>query len=327
MINKKKLLIFTLSLLTLSIFIIFYFASSPKDNQFAKKSSFLTSFKQKKPLTNSYFFSSSAPSSPLVAYQFSSVSIHSISNFIQEKLSHQFSLIQQTENSFSLDISLLLMNNALEGCNNSDLDKDPIDLPEEESVPEIETNENDTSYRSHCEALKVSTSPPITEFEIAETAFQEFDAQYNFSPYFILSNFIATKTGFTAFYSYANNQGYALIYDQNYFPLTINFDQTMKPTTLLFNGQYLPVENTVEIISLVSPDEILNQINQRQITPIFSQNYVPKPTDYFSISYLGLVYFYQNNQYLPYYQMSGKIVTSDNFPTGQVFTFTISATQ
>ena len=244
MINKKKLLIFIFSLLTLFIFIfifiIFYSASSSKNNQTIKESSLFTFFKQKKPLTNSYFFNSSSLSSSLTAYQLSSVSIYKISNFIQEKLNHQFSLIQQTENSFSLDVSSLLMNNALEGCNNSDLDEDPVDLPEEESVPEIETNENDTSYRSHCEVLKTNTPSPITEIEVAETAFQEFSVQYDFAPYFILSNFVATKTGFTAFYSYTNDQGYALIYDQNYFPLTINFDQTMKPITLLFNGQYLP---------------------------------------------------------------------------------------
>lgn len=328
MINKKKRLIFIIFIVILFIIIsIFYSITSNKEvTNLSKNQSIFSLFNQKKPLTT-YFFSSASLSSPLIAYQLISVSIHEVAGFIQDVLGHQFSLIQQTATSFTLDISSLTNSSHLEGCNNGDYDYDEefIEPLEENSLPEFEVNEDDLSYRSHCAALAPTDLYPITELETAKTLLQEFTNQYSFYPYFILSNFVQTNTGFSAFFSYANDQNYALIYDPNYYPLTLNFDQTMSPTTLLFDGQFSPIKNTGETISLITPTLILDQLNQKQITPVFTQNYTPSQADYFNIAHLDLVYYYQNSQFLPYYQMSGKIVDSDNFPTNQVFTFTVPA--
>lgn len=332
MINKKKLLIFIVFIAIFFIIIsIFYSITSNKEvTNLSKNQSVFSLFNQKKPLTT-YFFSSASLSSPLVAYQLTSISIHETAKFIQNAIDRQFSLIQQTDNSFILDISSLANNSYLEGCNNGDYDYDEELIEpsnEENSLPEIEVNnEDDLSYRSHCAALAPTSFYPIAELETAETVFQEFTSQYSFYPYFILSNFVQTNTGFSAFFSYADDQNYALIYDPNYYPLTLNFDQTMSPTTLLFDGQFSPIKNTGATISLITPALILEELNQKQITPVFTQNYTPSQTDYFNIAHLDLVYYYQNSQFLPYYQMSGKIVDSDNFPTNQVFTFTVPATQ
>lgn len=330
MINKKKLLfaIVILCVISVILFFSFYFFSSPQQkNEVFSKSAIFSIFNQKQPLTT-YFFSSSSLSSPLVAYQLSLISIREVSSSIQATLNHQFSLIQQTDNSFTLDVSSLQDNSALEGCNNSDYEEDEFfeEPSEDESVDEVGTSENDTSYRSHCESLRSATHSPVTKLETATLAFQEFENQYSFYPYFVLSDFIQTNSGFSALYSYATDQNYALVYTDSYYPLTINFDQTMKPTTLIFNGQYSPVKNNLETLSLLDLNLVLTQLNQKQIIPIFKQNFVPSEKDFFSIAYIDLIYYYQNNQYLPYYQISGKIVDSDNFPTGQAFTFTVPAT-
>ncbi len=332
MINKKKLLsiIIVLFIIAIIFFFSFYFFSSQQETgELSNQPSILSVFKQKQPLAT-YFFSSSALSATtFAAYQLAPLSIYEVSSSIQEALNHQFSLIQQTNDSFTLDIFSLQDNSALEGCNNSDIEEDEffVEPPEDRSVDEVGTIENDISYRSHCESLRSTVRYPIAELETAEVVFQEFKNQYSFYPYFIVSDFVQTSSGFTASYSYATDQNYALVYTDSYSPLTINFDQTMQPTTLVFNGQYLPVKNNLETLSLLDLNLVLTQLNQKQIIPTFKQNFLPSEKDFFSIAHIDLIYYYQNNQYLPYYQMSGKIVDSDNFSTDQVFTFTVPATQ
>lgn len=330
MINKKKLffafiLIFLFSII---LFISFYFSSTSSSNNSSQQSSPFSIFNKKKPL-KTFFLNSPSLSSTLSAYQLSSLSIHEVASFIQDALAQQFSLVQQTATSFTLDISSLSNDSYLEGCNNGDYDEDEeeIELSEEESVPGIEINENDTSYRSHCAALAPTNVSPITELETAEVVFQNFASQHSFAPYFTLANFIQTSTGFTALYSYANDQNYALIYQDDYFPLTINFDQIMHPTTLSFAGQFLPVINTDQPLSLTAIDSIITKLNQKQISPVFQQDFIPKSEDYFSIAHINLIYYFKDSQYLPYYQMSGRIVDRNNSSTGQVFTFITPALQ